>query len=88
MMPKANIKKKTIDRRSAQKEGTEYRRKQAGTGNSFVSFRQTCVGWDANGAAVRAGSAHARRNGKRLGRPVTAALHADRVQKRFRRVVR
>jgi DNA invertase Pin-like site-specific DNA recombinase len=37
---------------------------------------------------VRAGLAHARQNGKRLGRPVTAALHADRVQKRYRRVVR
>ena len=37
---------------------------------------------------VRAGLAHARQNGKRLGRPVTAALHADRVQKQYRRVVR
>ena len=57
-------------------------------GAAVVSFWHTCVGWDANGAAVRAGSAHARQNGKRLGRPVTAALHADRVQKRYRRVVR
>ena len=28
---------------------------------------------------VRAGLAHARQNGKRLGRPLTAALHADQV---------
>ena len=33
---------------------------------------------------VRAGLAHARQNGKRLGRPVTAALHADRVRKLYR----
>ena len=30
---------------------------------------------------VRAGLAHARQNGQRLGRPVTAALHADQVLK-------
>ena len=30
---------------------------------------------------VRAGLAHARQNGKRLGRPATAALHADRARK-------
>ena len=30
---------------------------------------------------VRAGLAHARQNGKRLGRPITAALHADQVHK-------
>src|SRR3974390_1233200 len=30
---------------------------------------------------VRAGLAHARENGKRLGRPLTAALHADQVRK-------
>lgn len=30
---------------------------------------------------VRAGLAHARQNGKRLGRPATAALHADQVRK-------
>ena len=30
---------------------------------------------------VRAGLAHARQNGKRLGRPVTAALHADQIRK-------
>ena len=30
---------------------------------------------------VRAGMAHARENGKRLGRPLTAALHTDQVRK-------
>jgi len=30
---------------------------------------------------VRAGLAHARQNGQRLGRPVTAALHADQARK-------
>jgi DNA invertase Pin-like site-specific DNA recombinase len=33
---------------------------------------------------VRAGLAHARRNGQRLGRPLTAALHADQVHKLYR----
>ena len=33
---------------------------------------------------VRAGLAHARQNGKRLGRPATAALHADEVWKLHR----
>ena len=33
---------------------------------------------------VRAGLAQARQNGKRLGRPVTAALHADQVRKLHR----
>ena len=33
---------------------------------------------------VRAGLAHARRNGQRLGRPVTAALHAEQVRKLYR----
>ena len=33
---------------------------------------------------VRAGMAHARQNGKSLGRPLTAALHADQVRKLFR----
>ena len=47
-----------------------------------MRFR-TCVGWAPNGAAVHASLAHDRQNGKLLGRPVTAALHADRVQKRF-----
>ena len=33
---------------------------------------------------VRAGLAQARRNGQRLGRPLTAALHADQVRKLYR----
>ena len=33
---------------------------------------------------VRAGLAQARRNGKRLGRPATAALHADEVRTLYR----
>jgi len=33
---------------------------------------------------VRAGLAHARQNGKRLGRPFTASLHANQVRKLFR----
>lgn len=33
---------------------------------------------------VRAGLAHARQNGQRLGRPLTAALHADQVRKLYR----
>jgi putative DNA-invertase from lambdoid prophage Rac len=33
---------------------------------------------------VRAGLAHARQNGQRLGRPQTAALHAGRVRKLYR----
>ena len=32
---------------------------------------------------VRAGLAHARQNGQRLGRPLTAALHAKQVRKLF-----
>jgi DNA invertase Pin-like site-specific DNA recombinase len=33
---------------------------------------------------VRAGLAHARQNGKKLGRPITAALHTDQVRKLYR----
>ena len=33
---------------------------------------------------VRAGLAHARQNGKRLGRPLTAGLHAGQVRKLHR----
>jgi len=33
---------------------------------------------------VRAGLAHARQNGQRLGRPATAALHSDQVRKLYR----
>jgi DNA invertase Pin-like site-specific DNA recombinase len=33
---------------------------------------------------VRAGLAHARQNGQRLGRPITAALHVEQVRKLYR----
>lgn len=33
---------------------------------------------------VRAGLAHARKNGKRLGRPATASIHAGQIQKLYR----
>jgi putative DNA-invertase from lambdoid prophage Rac len=33
---------------------------------------------------VRAGPAHARQNGQKLGRPATAALHADQIRKFYR----
>ena len=33
---------------------------------------------------VRAGLAHARQNGKKLGRPITAELHTDQVRKLHR----
>ena len=33
---------------------------------------------------MRAGLAHARQNGKKLGRPITAGLHADKVRKLHR----
>jgi len=33
---------------------------------------------------VRAGLAHARQNGQRLGRPATAGLHADKIRKLYR----
>ena len=33
---------------------------------------------------TRAGLAHARQNGQRLGRPITAGLHTDQVQKLYR----
>jgi DNA invertase Pin-like site-specific DNA recombinase len=36
------------------------------------------------GEREQAGLAHARQYGKRLGRPLTAALHADRVRKLYR----
>ena len=42
----------------------------------FAAFEREILG-----ERVRAGLAHARQNGKRLGRPVTAALHADQVRK-------
>jgi DNA invertase Pin-like site-specific DNA recombinase len=36
------------------------------------------------GERVRAGLAHARQNGKRLGRPLTAGLHASQIRKLHR----
>jgi DNA invertase Pin-like site-specific DNA recombinase len=33
---------------------------------------------------VRAGLAHARQNGKKLGRPITAGVHSGQVQKLYR----
>jgi putative DNA-invertase from lambdoid prophage Rac len=36
---------------------------------------------------VRAGLAHARQNGKRLGRPITAARKADQIRERYRKGV-
>jgi DNA invertase Pin-like site-specific DNA recombinase len=42
----------------------------------FAAFEREILG-----ERVRAGLAHARQNGKRLGRPISAALHADQVRK-------
>ena len=42
----------------------------------FAAFEREILG-----ERVRAGLAHARQNGKRLGRPLTAVLHADQVRK-------
>jgi putative DNA-invertase from lambdoid prophage Rac len=42
----------------------------------FAAFEREILG-----ERVRAGLDHARQNGKRLGRPATATLHADRVRK-------
>jgi Resolvase, N terminal domain/Helix-turn-helix domain of resolvase len=42
----------------------------------FAAFEREILG-----ERVRAGLAHARQNGKRLGRPATATLHDDRVRK-------
>jgi len=42
----------------------------------FAAFEREILG-----ERVRAGLAHARQNGKRLGRPLTAGLHVDRVRK-------
>ena len=45
----------------------------------FAEFEREILG-----ERVRAGLAHARQNGKRLGRPITAGLHADQVRKLYR----
>lgn len=51
-------------------------RAMAGLLAVFAAFEREILG-----ERVRAGLAHARQNGKRLGRPLTAALHADQVRK-------
>ena len=42
----------------------------------FAAFEREILG-----ERVRAGLAHARKNGKRLGRPATAAMHANQIRK-------
>jgi hypothetical protein len=51
-------------------------RAMAGLLAVFAAFEREVLG-----ERVRAGLAHARLNGKRLGRPATATMHADRVRK-------
>lgn len=45
----------------------------------FAAFEREILG-----ERVRAGLAHARQNGKRLGRPITAGLHASQIRKLHR----
>ena len=54
-------------------------RAMAGLLAVFAAFEREILG-----ERVRAGLAHARQSGKRLGRPVTAAIHAGHVRKLFR----
>jgi DNA invertase Pin-like site-specific DNA recombinase len=54
-------------------------RAMAGLLAVFAAFEREILG-----ERVRAGLAHARQSGKRLGRPVTAAIHAGQVRKLFR----
>ena len=51
-------------------------RAMAGLLAVFAAFEREVLG-----ERVRAGLAHARQNGKRLGRPATATMHADEVRK-------
>jgi putative DNA-invertase from lambdoid prophage Rac len=51
-------------------------RAMAGLLAVFAGFEREILG-----ERVRAGLAHARQNGKRLGRPATAALHANQIRK-------
>jgi DNA invertase Pin-like site-specific DNA recombinase len=51
-------------------------RAMAGLLAVFAAFEREILG-----ERVRAGLAHARLNGKRLGRPATAAMHTDQVRK-------
>ena len=55
---------------------TPVGRAMAGLLAVFAAFEREILG-----ERVRAGLAHARQSGKRLGRPLTAALHADQVRK-------
>jgi DNA invertase Pin-like site-specific DNA recombinase len=54
-------------------------RAMAGLLAVFAAFEREILG-----ERVRAGLAHARQSGKRLGRPVTAAIHAGQMRKLFR----
>jgi DNA invertase Pin-like site-specific DNA recombinase len=54
-------------------------RAMAGLLAVFAAFEREILG-----ERVRAGLAHARQNGKRLGRPLTAGLHADQIRKLHR----
>ena len=54
-------------------------RAMAGLLAVFAAFEREILG-----ERVRAGLAHARQNGKQLGRPATAAMHTDKVRKLHR----
>jgi DNA invertase Pin-like site-specific DNA recombinase len=54
-------------------------RAMAGLLAVFAAFEREILG-----ERVRVGLAHARQNGKRLGRPLTAGLHADQIRKLHR----
>jgi DNA invertase Pin-like site-specific DNA recombinase len=54
-------------------------RAMAGLLAVFAAFEREVLG-----ERVRAGLAHARQNGKRLGRPLTAGLHASQIRKLHR----
>src|SRR5471030_2366526 len=54
-------------------------RAMAGLLAVFAAFERETLG-----ERVRAGLAHARQNGKRLGRPLTAGLHASQIRKLHR----
>lgn len=51
------------------------------TGRAMAGLLAVFAEFEREILRVRAGLAHARENGKRLGRPLTAALHADRIRK-------
>jgi putative DNA-invertase from lambdoid prophage Rac len=51
-------------------------RAMAGLLAVFAAFEREVLG-----ERVRAGLIHARQNGKRLGRPATAGMHADKIRK-------